>query len=149
LALALSLWHHPCYKSEEKKHTFVLSVRVLFYIAVLLSGFGFTRFEVSDEIVTALKAGKASDLVKYFDEKVALKIINQEDVLSKAQAEANLKHFFSKNTVKAFSSSHVSSMNKQSQYITGTLETSGGKYRVSILIRYNLVSQFRIEYDNE
>jgi len=149
LALFSALWHHPCYKNEEKKHTFVISVRVLLYIAIVISGWGFASLEVSDEIVTALKAGKASDLVKYFDEKVALKIINQEDVLSRAQAEANLKHFFSKNAVRAFTSSHVSSMNKQSQYITGTLETSGGKYRVSILIRHNLVSQFRIEYDNE
>lgn len=124
-------------------------MRVFVYIAIVISGWSFYSLEVSDEIVNALKAGKASDLVKYFDEKVALKIINQEDVLSRAQAEANLKHFFSKNTVKTFTSSHVSSMNKQSQYITGTLETSAGKYRVSILIRHNLVSQFRIEYDNE
>ncbi len=124
-------------------------MKFLVYIAIAVSGWSFLSIEVSDEIVNALKGGKASDLVKYFDEKVALKIINQEDVLSKAQAEANLKHFFSKNAVKNFTSSHVSSMNKQSQYITGTLETSGGKYRVSILIRHNLVSQFRIEYDNE
>lgn len=124
-------------------------MRFLVYIAILASVFGFNRLEVSDDLVAALKAGKASDLVKYFDEKVALKIINQEDVLSKSQAEANLKHFFSKYTVKTFTSSHVSSMNKQSQYITGTLETSGGKFRVSILIRHNLVSQFRIEPDNE
>ncbi len=116
---------------------------------MLVSIVAFSSLEVSDEIVAALKAGKASELVKYFDEKVALKIINQEDVLSKSQAEANLKHFFGKYTVKAFSSSHVSSMNKQSQYITGTLETSGGKFRVSILIRHNLVSQFRIEPDND
>jgi Domain of unknown function (DUF4783) len=141
--------HYPCYKSDEKKPTFVIHVRFLVYIAIIASAFAFSRFEVSDEIVTALKAGKASELVKYFDEKVALKIINQEDVLSKAQAEANLKHFFGKYTVKTFTSSHVSSMNKQSQYITGTLETSGGKFRVSILIRHNLVSQFRIEPDNE
>ncbi len=124
-------------------------MRFLVYIAIIASAFGFSRLEVSDDIVAALKAGKASELVKYFDEKVALKIINQEDVLSKSQAEANLKHFFGKYTVKNFTSSHVSSMNKQSQYITGTLETSGGKFRVSILIRFNLVSQFRIEPDNE
>lgn len=115
----------------------------------MLTSLGFSGLDVSDDIVAALKAGKAADLVKCFDEKVALKIINQEDVLSKSQAEANLKHFFSKYTVKAFTSSHVSSMNKQSQYITGTLETSGGKFRVSILIRHNLVTQCRIEYDNE
>jgi len=109
----------------------------------------FTSGDISDEIVSALKQGKTSELVKYFGEKVSVKITNQEDVLSKSQAEANIKYFFDKHTVKSFSSSHVSSMNNSSQYITGTLETSNGKFRVSILIRNNLISQFRIENDND
>lgn len=121
-----------------------------FFKIVLVSFiFLFSGAEVSDEIVAALKLGKASDLVKHFDEKVSLKIMNQEDVLSKSQAEANLKYFFSKHTVKAFSSSHVSSMNNQSQYITGNLETSNGKYRVSILIKRTLITQLRIENEND
>ncbi|HQQ93726.1 MAG TPA: DUF4783 domain-containing protein [Bacteroidia bacterium] len=126
-----------------------MKVKILLCISFLFAGVGISELDVSDDIVAALKAGKASELVKYFDEKVALKIINQEDVLSKAQAEANLRNFFSKYPVKAFSSSHVSSMNKQAQYITGTLETGNGKFRISILIRFNLVSQFRIEQEDE
>ncbi|MBP9070254.1 MAG: DUF4783 domain-containing protein, partial [Bacteroidia bacterium] len=39
--------------------------------------------------------------------------------------------------------------NTAMQYLTGTLETTNGKFRVSILIRRNLISQFRIENDNE
>lgn len=128
---------------------FALYVKPFAFILLLVSGLSFLSADLSDDLVSALRSGKASELVKYFDEKVALKLLNQEDVLSKAQAEANLKHFFSKHQVKAFTSSHVSSMNKQSQYITGTLETSAGKFRVSILIRHNLVSQFRIEQENE
>jgi hypothetical protein len=108
----------------------------------------FSGVDIPDEIVTALKQGKSTELVKYFGEKVSVKLSNQEDVLSKAQAEANIKYFFDKHPVKAFSSSHVSSMNNSAQYITGTLETSNGKFRVSILIRNNLISQFRIEDDN-
>lgn len=128
---------------------FVSYVKSLAFILLLFSGLSFLSVDLSEDVVAALKAGKASELVKYFDDKVVLKIMNQEDVLSKAQAEANLKNFFSKYPVKAFTSSHVSSMNKQSQYITGTLETNGGKFRVSLLIRNNLVSQFRIEQENE
>jgi len=107
------------------------------------------NFETSDEISAAIKQGKASELVKFFDEKVSIKIINQEDVLSKSQAEANLKYFFEKHPVKNFTASHVSSMNNNMQYITGSLETGNGKFRVSILIRRNLISQFRIETDND
>lgn len=118
-------------------------------VIFLLFSFLFSSADVPEEIVAALKQGKSTDLVKNFGEKVSVKISNQEDVLSKSQAEANIKYFFDKHAVKAFTSSHISSMNNSAQYITGTLETSNGKFRVSILIRNNLISQFRIEDDNE
>jgi hypothetical protein len=105
--------------------------------------------EPVEEIVNAVKAGKAAELVKFFDEKVSVKIMAQEDVLSRPQAEANLRYFFEKHPVRTFNASHKSSLNNSSQYITGMLETSNGKFRVSILIRNALVSQFRIETDND
>ncbi|MCE3226946.1 MAG: hypothetical protein K0S32_1497 [Bacteroidetes bacterium] len=122
-----------------------LTISIFYFLFSLF----FSGAEVSDEIVAALKQGKSAEIAKYFAEKVSVKIANQEDVLSKSQAEANIKYFFEKHTVKSFSSSHVSSMNNSSQYITGTLETSNGKFRVSILIRNNLISQFRLENDND
>lgn len=124
-------------------------MKVFISIAYLLFGVFFNTLELSEEIVIALKQGKASELVKYFDDKVSIKLINQEDVLSKSQAEANLKYFFEKHPVKSFSSSHVSSVNNNSQYITGTLESGNEKFRVSILIRRNLITQFRIETAND
>jgi hypothetical protein len=124
-------------------------MKLLFTILVSLSGLMFSGAEVSEEIIGAIRQGKSSELIKYFDEKVSIKLINQEDVLSKSQAEANIRYFFEKHPVKSFSSTHVSSVNNTSQYITGNLETANGRYRVSILLRRNLVSQFRIENDNE
>jgi len=124
-------------------------MKIAINIFYLIFTFFFAGVEPSDEIVAALKQGKTADMVKYFDEKVSIKIINQEDVLSKAQAEANLKFFFEKHTVKSFSSSHVSSVNNGAQYITGSLETNSGKFRISILLRRNLIAQFRIEADND
>jgi len=124
-------------------------MKLLINIFYLFFALFFPGAELTDEVVSALKQGKSSELVKYFDEKVSIKIINQEDVLSKSQAEANLKYFFEKHPVKGFSGSHTSTVNNSQQYITGTLETSNGKFRVSILIRRNLISQFRIENDND
>jgi hypothetical protein len=124
-------------------------MKAIIYTCYLFFGLLFSGAELSDEIIIAVKQGKSSELVKYFDEKISIKIINQEDVLSKSQAEANLRYFFEKHPVKNFGSTHVSSVNNSSQYITGTLETSNGRFRVSILIRRNLISQFRIETDNE
>jgi hypothetical protein len=124
-------------------------MKLLFAIFALAACLSSPTVEVSDEIIAALRQGKATELVKYFDEKVSIKIVTQEDVLSKSQAEANLRYFFEKHPVKAFTSTHASAVTNQSQYITGTLETGNGRFRVSVLIRRNLVSQFRIENDNE
>lgn len=124
-------------------------MRLSLSIICFFLGICFATADVPEDIVSALKQGKSAELVKYFGEKLSIKISNQEDVLSKSQAEANVKYFFEKHAVKAFSSSHVSSMNNNAQYVTGSLETSNGKFRVSILIRNNLISQFRIEDDNE
>jgi hypothetical protein len=104
---------------------------------------------IADDVIASLKQGKASEVVKFFDEKVSVKIKHQEDVLSRSQAEANLKYFFEKHPVKSFSATHKSSINNNSQYVTGTLETANGKFRVSILIRHSLVTQFRLEEDND
>lgn len=120
-----------------------LLVSIVFFLS------SFSVFDVTDDVVAAVKQGKSSELVKFFDEKLSVKILNQEDLLSKAQAEANIKYFFEKHTVKNFTVTHSSSVNSNVQFVTGSLETANGKFRVSILLRRNLISQFRIENDNE
>ena len=124
-------------------------MKLFIYIFYCVFGFLISPLDTGEEVINALKQGKSAELVKFFDEKVSIKLINQEDVLSKAQAEANLKFFFEKHPVKTISSTHVSSINNNAQYITATLETSNGKFRVSVLLKRNLISQFRIESDNE
>lgn len=122
-----------------------LFINIFYFLLTLFAG----GVDITEEVSAAIKQGRASELAKYFDEKVSFKNVNQEDVVSKSQAEANLRYFFEKHPVKNFSSVHVSIINNNSQYLVGTLETANGKYRVSVLIRRNLISQFRIEADNE
>ncbi|MBK9285949.1 MAG: DUF4783 domain-containing protein [Sphingobacteriaceae bacterium] len=120
------------------------------YILYLFFTILLSPTDISEEIVAAIKSGKSSELVKYFDEKISIKIINQEDVLSKSQAEANLNYFFSKHSVKSYTSSQSgNSVNSSAQYITGILDTSNGKFKISILIKRNLITQLRIEPYNE
>ena len=118
-------------------------------ISFFLFSFLLSAGDVTDDIIIAIKQSKTTELVKYFDEKVSIKIISQEDVLSKQQAEANIKYFFEKHTVKTFTSAHSSTVNNTTQYITGNLETTNGKFKVAILVRRNLITQFRIETDND
>ena len=59
-----------------------------------------------------------------------------------------IEDFFAKHKVKSYKTAHTSVVNGDQQFITGSLDTSHGKFRISILVRGNLISQFRIENDN-
>lgn len=124
-------------------------MKLVINIFFFLFSFLFSGGDVTEEIITSIKQSKTTDLVKYFDEKVSIKIITQEDVLSKQQAEANIKYFFEKHSVKGFTNTKTSTVNNTSQYITGNLETTNGKFKVSVLVRRSLIAQFRIETDND
>lgn len=104
--------------------------------------------DITDDIVNALKQGNTQALVANFGDKVSVKILNQEDLISKAQSQSLIEDFFSKHKVKNFQTAHSSFVNGQ-QFITGNLECNDGKFRVSILLRGNIISQFRIENDND
>lgn len=138
------------YKNAKNSLTLYDQMKLSIYMFYLFFGLFFSTTDVNEDVIAALKSGKASELVKYFDERVSIKIINQEDVLSKAQAEANLNFFFEKHSVKNFiTTGNSASSNNSAQYINGSMETSNGKFKVSILIKRNLVTQLRIENYNE
>lgn len=121
----------------------------LFVITLIsLFSFSFTQKEITDDVANALKQGSATELVKHFAEKVSIKVLNQEDLLSKSQAQALLADFFTKHKVKTYQTSHTSIVNGDQQFITGSLDTNNGKFRISILVRGSVISQFRIENDN-
>ena len=106
-----------------------------------------------EDVATAIRSGNPKNISKYFIEHIDLKVIEQEDVYSKQQAEMILKDFFAKHPVKSFTIAHKSAPKGGSQYIIGTLETSNGKFRTYFLIKTTgaetLIQQFRIETENE
>ncbi len=104
-----------------KTKNFVL----LFSIPIFL--FAFTA-DVVDEMAVAIRSGNPKNISKYFIENIDLKVIEQEDVYSKQQAEMILKDFFTKHAVKSFNIAHRSTPKNGSQYIIGTLETSNGNF---------------------
>ncbi|MES2131756.1 MAG: DUF4783 domain-containing protein [Bacteroidota bacterium] len=120
-------------------------------LAIILLGllsFSFSLQDINDDVNNALKQGNASEIVKMFADRVSIKVLTQEDLLSKSQAQALIEDFFSKHKVKSYQTSHTSIVNGDQQFITGALDTSNGKFRVSILVRGSVISQFRIENDN-
>jgi hypothetical protein len=123
-------------------------MKALIILFISLFSFSFTSRDITDDVANALKQGNASELVKHFAEKVSIKVLNQEDLLSKPQAQVLIEDFFSKHKVKSYQTSHTSIVNGDQQFITGTLDTNTGKFRISILVRGSVISQFRIENDN-
>ena len=123
-------------------------MKALVILFVSLFSFSFTLRDITDDVANSLKQGNAAELVKHFAEKVSIKVLNQEDLLSKAQAQALIEDFFIKHKVKSYQTSHTSIVNGDQQFITGALDTNNGKYRISILVRGSVISQFRIEHDN-
>jgi hypothetical protein len=127
-----------------------ITILMKLFVITLISLFSlsFNLKDITDDIANALKQGNTSELVKNFSEKISIKVLNQEDLLSKSQAQAVIEDFFLKHKVKSYQTSHTSIVNGDQQFITGALETNNGKFRISILVRGNVISQFRIENDN-
>ncbi|MES2593270.1 MAG: DUF4783 domain-containing protein [Bacteroidota bacterium] len=124
-------------------------------ILLLFVSFSSVAFmpDVIDGIASAIRSGNPRNISQYFIENIDLKVIAQEDVYSKQQAEMILKDFFSKHPVKAYTVAHKSEPKNGSQYVIGTLETGSGKFRIYFLIKttgsVTLIQQFRIETENE
>jgi hypothetical protein len=109
------------------KHFFTLLT-----IGALLSSF--SCFSGLEEVVTAIKAGSASDIARYFDNTVEINMPDKSNSYSKSQAELVLKDFFSSNPVKSFIIIHKGEISG-SQYCIGTLSTKGGTYRTTIFMK--------------
>jgi hypothetical protein len=117
----------------------------------LLTGFTYSPQDETDSIIAALKAGNAKELSKYFSANIELKLLDKEDVYSKAQAEVILNDFFTKNVPSAYTKLHEGGK-EGAKFVIGNLITSGGTFRVYFLLKTenskSCIQQLRIEQDN-
>ena len=129
-----------------------MKTKAIILLIISISSLAFMP-DIIDGISTAIRSGNPKNISKYFIENIDLKVIAQEDVYSKQQAEMILKDFFTKHPVKSFTVAHKSEPKAGSQYVIGTLETENGKFRIYFLIKTTgsetLIQQFRIETENE
>lgn len=109
--------------------------------------------DIPDDVAAAIRTGDAHKVAGYFADNVDLKVLEQENIYSKAQAELILDDFFVKHPVKGFTIVHKSVPKNDSQFAIGTLETTNGKYRVHYLMKTIIgktsVTQFRIENSDD
>ncbi len=118
-------------------------------IIVLLICFSGVFAQTEENIAVALKAGNSKEIAKHFGTNVNLKILNQEDIYSKNQAEMILKDFFTKNPVKNYITKHNGTSKNGAQYSIGSLNTNNGNFRIYYFIRKNpdgvQIQELRIE----
>jgi len=107
-------------------------------VAIALALIGMISFIAQssnlDEVIGALKDGKANELGKYLDDNVELTLPTKSNNYSKAQAILVLKDFFDNNEVKSFEVKHKGDQNG-GQYCVGTLQTKSGNYRTTVFMK--------------
>jgi hypothetical protein len=101
-------------------------------IGTLLSSFTF--FSGIEEVITAIKAGNAAEVARYFDNTVEINLTDKSNSYSKSQAELVLKDFFTTNPVKSFTVNHKGE-NAGSQFCIGTLVTKNGIFRSTVYMK--------------
>lgn len=89
-----------------------------------------------DEVSSAIKYGKAGDLIKHFDDVVPVTINNTQSTYSRTQAEMVFKDFFGRNNPTDMDILSSNSSDNTSKFIVGEMKTAGGgKYNVYILFK--------------
>ncbi len=110
----------------------MISTLTIFLSLVMLS---FTTQNTNlDEVIGALKDGKAAELGKYMDDNIEVTLPDKSNNYSKAQAVLVLKDFFDNNEVKSFEVKHKGDQNG-GQFCVGTLQTKSGNYRTTIFMK--------------
>ncbi len=105
--------------------------------------------ETITQVSTAIQAGNATEVTKYFNSMVDLTLPGYDDTYSKTQAGQILKDFFSQNPVKSFKITRQGASPDGSQYAIGSLESGKKVYRVYFIIKavngQNLIQQLQVQ----
>lgn len=100
-------------------------------LLILASGFRPASRSGLDDVISAMRSGNATELVKYIDDNVEISVPDKSDRYSRSQAVVVLQDFFNSNGVKNFEVKHKGD-NGGSQFCIGTLQTRAGAYRTTI-----------------
>jgi hypothetical protein len=86
-----------------------------------------------DEVISALRAGNATELSKYIDDNVEIALPDKSNMYSRAQAVMVLQDFFSNSGVRSFEVKHKGD-NGGSQFCIGVLQTRAGAFRTTVFM---------------
>ena len=121
----------------------------LLFILLILPAIAFVDFNLGD-ISKAISNGDADALAKYFDNRVEISIMGDEDMYNKSQALQVVKTFFQNNKPKSYDQRHQGvSKGKDSHYAIGDLVTNKDSFRVYIYMKVEngkyIIQELRID----
>lgn len=129
-------------------------IRSLFPALILLTQmFHSMAFQgdIVDTLSTLFKAANSKEISKNFSSSVELKVNDEEDVYSKAQAEQILREFFNKSAPLNSTVVHLINTNPNYRFGILSLATKNGKFRVAITLKKTantfFITELRIEPD--
>jgi hypothetical protein len=104
--------------------------------------------KIPDEIAVSLKSGNAKILATFFNQNIELRILDNDNVYSKAQAEQIVNNFFNRYVPERFNIIHQGGK-EGAHYVIGNLVTRQETFRVYFLLKQtndkNIIHQLIIE----
>jgi hypothetical protein len=91
--------------------------------------------DIVDTLSALFKSANSKEIGKNFSASVELKINEEEDVYSKAQAEQIIREFFNKTTPVNSTVVHLINTNPNYRFGVLSLSTKSGKFRVAITLK--------------
>lgn len=128
----------------------VFSIPVFFIVPSLVTTDG--PDETNKQIITAITAGNAEDLSKYFNSMVDCGIMGNEDTYSKAQTTRIIQNFFVKYPVKSLKITKQGTSTDGSQFSIGELGAGEKMFRLFYLMKKisdsYVIQQFQIQEEH-
>ena len=111
-------------------------MKQLLFILMLAPSVAMLQTNNLGSISRAMSNGDAKALSQFFDDKVELSILDDENLYDKAEATATLGNFFAKHKPRSYSQVHDgTSKGEGSKYTIGNLKTSDSVYRVYVYMK--------------
>lgn len=128
----------------------VFSIPVFFNVPSFVTNDG--PDETNKQIITAITAGNAEDLSKYFNSMVDCGIMGNEDTYSKAQTTRIIQNFFVKYPVKSLKITKQGTSTDGSQFSIGELGAGEKMFRLFYLMKKisdsYVIQQFQIQEEH-
>lgn len=111
-------------------------MKKLLFILLIAPSIAMVAPDNLSNISKAISNGDANALSQYFDDKVEVSILDDENLLEKAEAKKTLQGFFTKNKPQSYTQVHDgTSKGEGSKYTIGNLKANGKIYRVYVYMK--------------